>query len=214
MQMKKFLIACLVLIFCGKVSAVTVDELYDVKPNPAACNEGVLKETEKQKVLKKLNVIRKLHGLKPVAYNSDDDKLTAKSALIMQANATLTHTPDKSMKCWSEEGAKGSGKSNLFIGFASGRKDVDTSESYVAGWLIDDGVDSLGHRRWLIDPFLKYVSFGRVDGKPVVNSEWETTTGAAISVINEESADIKDTKTEFVAYPYQNYSNELFKKNW
>lgn len=212
--MKKLLAVFLTLLFYGNACAVTMEELYDVIPDPASCNEGVLKEAEKQKVLKKLNVIRKLHGLKPVAYNSADDKLTAKSALIMQSNAKLTHNPDNSMKCWTAEGQKGSGKSNLFIWCASGTEYVSDSESYVTGWLIDDGVESLGHRRWLIDPFLKHVSFGRVDGKPVVSSDCETTTGAAISVIHNESADIKDTKIEFVAYPYQNYSNELFKKDW
>lgn len=212
--MKKILTLCFVLLFCKNAFAISLDELYDVKPEPSSCKEGVLKKSEKLKVLNRLNTIRNLHGLKPVSYNEADDALTAKSALIMQANATLTHTPDKSMKCWSAEGEKGSGKSNIHIYYSSGMKDLEESKNIVAGWLIDDGVDSLGHRRWLIDPFLKHVSFGRVDGKPVVNSEWDTTTGAAISVINNEDADIKDTKTEFVAYPYQNYSNELFKKNW
>lgn len=212
--MKKILTLCFVLLFCKNAFAISLDELYDVKPEPSSCKEGVLKKSEKLKVLDRLNAIRNLHGLKPVSYNEADDALTAKSALIMQANATLTHTPDKTMKCWSAEGEKGSGKSNIHIYYSSGMKDLEESKDIVAGWLIDDGVDSLGHRRWLIDPFLKYVSFGRVDGKPVINSEWDTTTGAAISVINNESADIKDTKTEFVAYPYQNYSNELFKKNW
>ncbi len=45
-------------------------EIYDVQPDVANCKAGTLKDSEKQAILKELNYIRSIHGLKPVEYRS------------------------------------------------------------------------------------------------------------------------------------------------
>lgn len=213
--MKSRFLVVLALFFCPwPASAVQMNTLYETPPDVTRCNPGVLKQEEKTKVLNKVNEIRRLHGLKPVAYEPEDDPLTQASALIIAANATLSHFPDKSLRCWSQEGEKGSSTSNLHISYYEGTGNLDASETFVIGWLIDEGVESLGHRRWILDPFLKTISFGRVDGKPLVASRWDIVSGAAIKVINEARADIADLQSDFVAYPHNDYPSELFSLGW
>ena len=192
-----------------------VSFLYDREPNISSCDEGALKDEEKQKALKTINEIRGLHRLKPVTYNYSDDVYTGKSALITVANATLNHHPKVNDQCWSPEGEFGSGKSNLYISSSGSYLSVvEKSENSIIQFLIDDNVDSLGHRRWLIDPFLSFVSYGRVDGKPLVDSKWNMVSGVSLKVINEEKAYIQDLLVDFVAYPFENYPSSYFKHNW
>jgi len=62
-----------------------IDDIYDILPDIQSCYEGVLKDSEKQRVLAELNFIRNLHGLNPVSYNYEDDIYTAKAACKCQA---------------------------------------------------------------------------------------------------------------------------------
>lgn len=139
--------------------SASLASLYDERPNVDNCFEGRLKQAEREKVLAYVNAIRRLHGLEDVEYRAADDIQTAKASLIIAANSTLTHQPTASMRCYTQEGYDGSSTSN--IGFRSG--ETPSSESFIDMWLVDNGVASLGHRRWIIDPFLRHISFGRVD---------------------------------------------------
>jgi uncharacterized protein YkwD len=178
--------------------------LYDELPNVAGCFEGRLKAAEKTKVLDYVNAIRRLHGLEAVTYSASDDINTAKAALIIVANATLTHTPTPSMTCYTAEGLTGSGTSNLAM--RSGQ--TPSSAVYIDQFLIDNGVVSLGHRRWIIDPFLSAISFGRVD-----RTVGGALNGAALRVIFDQQKDIRNTSIELVAYPYHDYPARLLPTN-
>lgn len=178
----------------------SLNSLYDVLPNIASCSEGTLKASEKQKVLEYVNAIRRLHGLEDVTYSSVDDIYTAKAALLIAANATLTHQPTPSMTCYTAEGLTGSASSNL--AYRSGS--TTASASFVDMWLVDAGVASLGHRRWIIDPFLSQISFGRVD-----RTVGGMLNGAALRVINDQQKDISGTSIDMVAYPYHDYPARL-----
>ncbi len=182
-------------------SGTSFHEYYDILPNVASCYEGVLKESEKLKVLHKLNYVRSLHKLKPVLYKFENDAAMAKASLIMVANGTLTHSPDSTMKCWSALGYYGASTSNLWMGSSS-----QASEDQVDDYLIDYGVSSAGHRRWLIDPFLKYISFGRVDT--------ENLAAGGIQVIHNETQELNELHPGFVAYPFESYPAELLEKTW
>lgn len=178
-----------------------LEDLYDVLPDIGQCYEGVLKETEKQKALEELNFIRSLHGLRPVAYDYQSDIFTARAALIIVASRQMSHFPSSSLPCFTQEGYFGSSTSNLYM---RGWYDtIPATENFVIGWIIDDEVESLGHRRWLLSPFLKQISFGRVD-------VWGFT-GAAIRVIYESTV---PSSVDFVAYPYGEYPRNLFIPNW
>lgn len=212
--MKKIFFAVLIIsLFVSMSYSITLSDLYDVNPDIKKSYEGVLKDSEKQKVLDYLNYVRKLHNLKPVVYEKNFDIITAKASLIMTANATLTHTPDKKMKCFTQEGADGAKTSNLYISGYSDQSMMEDSTISIKSWLTDDNVDNLGHRRWVLDPFLKYVSFGRVDGIPLVKSDF-FMTAETLRVVNPEQNDISDTNIEYVAYPVSEYPKDLFIKEW
>jgi len=126
---------------------------YDKPPSIKNCYEGELSENTKKKVLEKINYIRSLHELNPVSYNTDNDIYAQKGALIIAANKILNHFPPESWKCWSEDGKKGCSTSNIFGGTGNWLPD-----QAIISWLIDLDVPSLGHRRWMISPFLKTIA--------------------------------------------------------
>jgi hypothetical protein len=176
-------------------------------PDVNTCNEGKLKEIEKQKVLTKVNAIRAIHGLKPVTYNYSKDINVQKSALMTAANEMLSHRPPTSWKCYSPEGALGSEKSNLHIRWYYGNSYKPTVDA-VLNWMVDMNVDVCGHRRWILDPFLKFIAFGRVDGPSSKNPQFGVTA-ASIYVIDDDKQNLSDWNDDFIAYPFHNYPSEL-----
>jgi hypothetical protein len=86
---------------------MSISKLYSVEPNLQNCQEGILDNSEAEKVLKRLNCIRSLYSLSPVKYNYRDDTYTAKYALIIAANADRDEIPNSTFRCWSESGAIG-----------------------------------------------------------------------------------------------------------
>ena len=186
----------------------TVDEddvfegLYHTEPDVSKCDPGDLSAYDKNKVLDRVNYIRSLHKLLPVTYYPEDDKYTAECSLVIAANRKLSHFPDNSWKCYSDAGREGCSKSNIYIRF--GMISSLESESVADAFMTDEGVPSLGHRRWLIDPWLDRISYGRVD-------DYSTqTVGAAIKVNNETQQNISGTDISFVAYPFEEYPAELY----
>ena len=181
--------------------------LYAVEPDVARCQAGEVSEQEKQKVLDRVNFIRSLHGLDPVEYNPAGDEQTAQCALIISANRKLSHTPDTGWTCWSQDAYDGCNSSNIYIQWGRAR-DEFASETIVDGFMTDEGVETLGHRRWLIDPWLADISFGRVDRTSP--DQYRNTTGAAIQVIGGAQQNIGSSGIEFVAYPFEDYPAELY----
>jgi uncharacterized protein YkwD len=187
-----------------------IAKFYETLPDVDNCYEGILQSAERRKVVDYLNSIRAVHGLPAVSLQSSDDELTAQSALIIAANRSLTHNPNSFMKCYSEKGKVGSSNSNIALSSWYNPTDVRTSESWIDLWINDKDVVSLGHRRWLLDPFLKYVSFNRVDKIPVGNESG--VSAAAIKVVNDEVQDLTGTTIEYVAVPYHQYPASAFKE--
>lgn len=177
--------------------------IYSDKPAVQSCESGSVSSTERQKVLQRVNYIRSLHDLPPVFYEEEDDIYTAECSLVIAANKKLNHHPDSSWDCFTEDALTGCSSSNIYI-FSGGDPLSVPSESIINAYMTDKGVDSLGHRRWLIDPWLAHISFGRVDD--VKNK----VLGSAIKVINDEQQDISGSDIEFVAYPYEYYPKELY----
>ena len=192
---------------------VDASALYVREPNVANCDAGELNPAERDKVLTRLNQIRQLHGLPNVAYESNDNVYVTAAALIIAANEQLTHTPSTSAHCYSNDGAIGSQKSNLHIHMSTSTTTRESSESTVDGFLIDDQVSSIGHRRWLLDPFLFSTAFGRVDGT-WTGSSWGNVTVVALKVINDVQANISHLSPGYIAYPVGDYPASLFKADW
>ncbi len=160
---------------------------YDTYPELSTCRAGTIKQIDKDNYLTLINEIRALHNLKPILYNSDEDIKMQESALMMNANNALSHNPNSSWPCYTPNGASGAGSANLAIGYNN------IFSTVVDGWLIDNNVDTLGHRRWILYAGLQDSAIGFV------------YRAGSMKTLNYGD----DSYVEYVAYPYKNYPSSL-----
>lgn len=116
--------------------------------NVSSCNAGTISGLSNIRLLQRINYYRALVGL-PIATSIDpiSSAKCQEAALMMKANNALSHTPPTSWLCYSAAGAQGAGSSNLAMGSPS------CHSSYsIDLYMRDNGVSSLGHRRWVIKP--------------------------------------------------------------
>jgi uncharacterized protein YkwD len=184
--------------------------LYAMPADIAACQPGVLKPAVTQQVLQILNAVRALHRLPPATYSAADEPGAQQSALMQAANAQLSHTPPASWRCYTAAGAAASGSSNLYGGTGPGLS-LATDEQIIAGWLTEVQniiAENVGHRRWLLDPFLGSVAYGRVAGPYETGSRADA---AAIKVFDTAGpAGPTGPLPDYVAYPFEDYPARLF----
>ncbi|RMW96208.1 CAP domain-containing protein [Allofranklinella schreckenbergeri] len=177
---------------------------YASPPDAAQCRPGVLHEAVKQQALDKLNAIRALHGLRPVVYDADSDAQLMQTVMMMQANQATSHHPPSSWACYSEAGASGARASNLASW--QGVRSAPSADWAMHSWLHDATnlvPDNVGHRRWMLDPFLKKVAYG-ID-MALRDGRWHSY--AALKVIYEDEQARTDgwARDGFVAYPVGDY---------
>lgn len=184
--------------------------LYTTQPSIAGCQPGQLSPAVTAALLLSLNCIRALHKLPPVTYSSGDEAAAQAAALLQAANDSLSHTPPASWKCYTALGATGSGTSNLYGGYGDGL-DVSGDDAILAGWLIETNnlvADSVGHRRWLLDPFLGSVAYGRVIGASPTQTRADA---AALKVFNNAGSHTAGgALPAYVAYPFGDYPARYF----
>lgn len=213
-----FLICTLMLVLRPQLmQAQTIETLYATPPNVEACDPGVLKESEKLAVLEYLNAVRALHDLAPVTYDNQHDEETAQAALLIVANNSMSHTPSSWAECFTEAGYAGSSTSNLYwVGPEEFKEEplLGQSTGDIRSWMVDENVYSLGHRRWLLDPFLTQISYGRVDGTPWGYDKNQIVQGSVIKVFGYDEEKTPNHTPEFVAYPYRDYPLDLFLVDW
>ena len=177
--------------------------LYAEEPDVDACRAGRLTQAAKDRALEAMNQIRALHHLSSVQYSSRYDQQMQEASLIQAANGSLTHYPEPSAKCYTEAGAKGS-RGNLFTGSRNGDWDADPA-SDMAGWTNDarnlSGRSAAGHRRWMLNPFAVYVSYGQVHGY----AAQKTHSFDAEPVVSPQ------IEVEYVAFPYEIYPFNLLR---
>lgn len=180
---------------------------YDVQPDIGGCRAGTLKAAVKAEFLARLNEIRARHGLAAVVYSTDEDVQQADSSLMMAANVALSHTPPTSWRCYTGGGAAGAGSSNLIGGWGTGLG-FDSEDSLLAGWLREGGTAQLGHRRWILHPFLRKTSYGRVSG---VLPDGRRATTASMRVFDFVSAGpAPSIVPPFVGFPQGDYPARYF----
>ena len=195
----------------GNPVSFNYSKYYTEIPEVENCNPGKLKEDTKNEVLKYINDIRKIHKLPAILYNHDLDIYTQFAALSTVTNGKQTHYPDAGSYCFNNYVESGSQKSNLyFVRFQGSISDTDNKKA-IEGFMheLSNSVEVVGHRRWILDPFLKYISFGRVDGVPIDDKNC-FINAFALHVINSENANIEDLNMDFIAYPHNNYPKQLF----
>lgn len=124
------------------------------------CRPGITAASTNAATLSSLNYVRSLAGLAPVGFSSTMNASAQRAALIMAANGQLSHSPSSSWKCWTADGARTAGRSNLLLSYSSLR----------AGQIVDLYMDdpggtnaAVGHRRWLLNPFSTTMGSGSTD---------------------------------------------------
>ena len=155
-----------------------------------------------------VNDIRAHHLLPPVAYANSEQAAEMQSSLMMAANGALSHTPPTSWNCYTAAGAAAAGQSNIYLGMGGGLRYLQDAD-IVIGWLTDVNnlvSNSIGHRRWLLYPFLATISYGRVAGRYQGSSRADA---ASIKVIN-SAQNTAGPLPDFVAYPFQDYPARYF----
>ncbi|ROL61258.1 T9SS C-terminal target domain-containing protein [Bacteroidetes/Chlorobi group bacterium ChocPot_Mid] len=182
-------------------------QYYDVLPDIANCTTGTLKQSEKTKMLEYLNKIRDLHKLPRFEYDESFQDEAMEISLISVANATLSHTPDASYYCYSQTGYNGGISSNLYLGSSS-----YPSEQSVIAWMNDRNQIELGHRRWIVDPFVKKIAFGRVDGPSKVGGN--LYCGMSYYYDSKTLQNLNSLQNDFVAVPYGDYPPSLWDFGW
>lgn len=181
--------------------------LYDVQPDAATCRPGTLKASVKADFLAKLNAIRALHQLPAVTYSEAEDAQEADSSLMMAVNKQLSHTPPTSWTCYTASGATAAGASNLIGGWGTGLG-FDSEDSYLGLWLTEGGSASIGHRRWILNPFLGKTSYGRV---AVVLPDGSRASAASMRVFNFAGGVTAPAGLPaYVAYPSGDYPARYF----
>ena len=206
----KYIIAILYIVLSPLAYSQDWSDIYETNPDVNSCEEGSLLDSEKQKILQAINTIRSAHNLKPVTYDYSNDLKAQKGALISAANTMLDHQPESSVQCFSQDGYDGNDNSNLYLSYGSASTLIDSYISILA-WMIDQNVESLGHRRAIINPFIDKISFGRVDGNSKANP---AIFNVGMNLYYRASYNNSYTNLEYVAYPQGNYPIELVDKSW
>ena len=123
------------------------------------CGAGTLPEAPRQASIAWVNLYRAMSGLAPVAEAAADRAGAQGCAVMLERNGRLSHTPPAGWACATDAARATAARSNL-----SGNPGFPMSPwNAVRGW-IDESRDlsgTLGHRRWLLSPELRTVSYGQ-----------------------------------------------------
>ena len=173
--------------------------LYVEEPDEEACKAGELAAGAKNRALEAMNQIRALHHLPPVQYSSRYDEQVQAAALLQAANNSLSHRPEPSAKCYTEAGAAGSrGNLSSFRGWDGTVYQRDSASNMVS-WTNDTPLPSAGHRRWILNPFTVYMSYGQVNG----------FAAQKVFGFDSEPAITPRIAVDFVAFPFEVYPFNL-----
>ena len=120
------------------------------------CVAGTTGQPFRSSVVQRVNWYRSMAGLHPVTENREASNLAQHVALMMAAEENLSHHPDPAWSCYSAQGARGAGTSNLSLG--------DMGVDAIDGYMQDPGRSntSVGHRRWILYPRLTTIGTGDV----------------------------------------------------
>jgi uncharacterized protein YkwD len=183
-------------------SFATEAYLYASTPDTDFCIPGALSSAARDRARESLNQIRALHELAPVSYSNAYDEDVQEASLLQAASGFLSHFPDTGAPCFTEGGADASATGNL-----AGASRTQDPAADMIGWVHDSAnlslVAAAGHRRWIINPFLAYTSYGQVDGWAVQK----------VFDFDQEPAATPSVEVDYVAFPYRSYPYLFFSTN-
>ena len=127
--------------------------------NIAACNPGTTTQAFRDSVLERINYFRAMAGVPAgVTFSDEYNQKAQQAALMMSANASLSHDPPTSWKCYTDQGHEAAGKSNLAMG--------DYGRGALKMYMQDSGSGNsvVGHRRWILYPQTQNMGTGDIPG--------------------------------------------------
>ncbi|HET6992599.1 MAG TPA: CAP domain-containing protein, partial [Bacteroidia bacterium] len=164
--------------------------------NENKCKPGKVSHDTYVKMLTRINYYRRLAGLKGNIYlDSSWNKYAQAAALIMYANNTLDHSPNASMKCFSQEGKIGASTSNLSLFSGVSIQQLITDE-------VEDGnLDNkdCGHRRWILFSKAYKMGFGATP------QSYALRDFASDEEEQKDTSSFHGTVPEYFAYPFRGY---------
>ncbi len=162
--------------------------------NTAGCDAGTVSASTNEATLNVLNYLRNMSGLESVALDSALSEEALQAALMMQAQNSLSHSPDPTWACYTAAGARAAGRSNLYLGV--------TGPAAMVGYVEDPGSGNtaVGHRRWIQNPFVDRMGIG------------STSNANALYVI---TPSVQREAPEWISWPPQGYvPKELVFPRW
>ncbi|MFA6570185.1 MAG: fibronectin type III domain-containing protein, partial [Bacteroidota bacterium] len=225
MKTNKFflLIIIAIVIFAMEIFAQTPpkpqvtgwEKYYTVQPDIANCNSGTIKDSVRQQFLDYINLVRRIHNLGELAYDYNQNDVVAKAALMSVANGSL-NTPAPGWECYDANAAATDPKNGIYMMNINDASYDATPEDALRFLLFSENVTYQGqyvllYRRAILNPFLHYISYGRCDGKPKVQYQYQNVCTQILQFLLNDN-DATDFAGDFVAYPFQDYPTDLFDK--
>lgn len=178
-------------------SGLTTTEVAWTGSN-SSCTAGSISDLAQTRTLQRINYFRRLAGLADdITFDQTKNEDSQAAALMMSANYQLSHFPDESWKCYTEQGKDAAGKSNLALGYS-------TPTYALSGYMEDSGSnnEAVGHRRWIL--YSKAAEMG----------SGFTNNGHALWVIGGFKSTATDLP-EFIAWPPKGYvPSSLIPDRW
>lgn len=162
--------------------------------NVSDCDAGTTSQDFRDSVVARINWYRRMAGLNVVSEKPEYTVAAQNAALIMGVNRTLTHSPDRSARCYTESGYSGAANSNLFL--------QTIGINAIDGYIEDHGDDNLqvGHRSWILNPPLGQVGIG-----DFLTGGTYSVSSNALWVVDQSGLDAVREQRGFVAWPPAGY---------
>ncbi len=131
------------------------DEILGWTGSYAACDPGDISPEAQQRFIDALNYFRRLAGLPDSCVLDDSlNRLCQSAAFVMDVNDDLSHSINNSWQCFTANAGNGASNSNLSWGYHS--------VSALYGQIEDSGGGntSVGHRRWILNPYRRVFGHG------------------------------------------------------
>jgi len=165
------------------------------KGNVNKCKSGDIPNSVRKKALLRINYFRTICGLYPVEFKEEYNRYAQQAAFIIAVDKKMSHHPDKTWKCYTEEASVGCANSSLgLVNFGYTQKDV-----FISAFIKDFGLNNEGvpHRRSMLNSVSRFKGYGA------------TWYSEAIYNTVETKKEITESELpKFVAYPVEGY-NEI-----
>ena len=164
---------------------------------------GKLSEGFLQDGLKTANLVREMAGLPALVLDSGYNELAQYGSVLLLVTDQYTHTPiqtDGVDDAFFQKAYEGTSNSNIG-GVAETSATTELSEG-VRGFVTDNGVSGLGHRRWTLNPSLYKIGLGY--SSKVASYDKNITNSTVLMHATDKSQPIKPNY-DYVAWPSKGY---------